>query len=194
MASRYSYGADLEYRVRDHFEDAAYYVMRSAGSGGVADLVALDMLLPKARPVLIQCKRVKSDLSVAAWNHFHRIAEAAGAVALVAVERKDKALAYDLKRITGTRVPRTPTKAWADWKLDPDRDRPQNPIAVVPFRPPLCVCGHSATEHPDTWCSECLCPELRKDIAGVTTPRRTVDLPLDPVATMTPIDPVTNPS
>lgn len=41
MATNYQRGANLEYKVRRQFEEAGYYVVRSAGSRGVADLVAV---------------------------------------------------------------------------------------------------------------------------------------------------------
>ena len=124
MSSKYSYGAALEYRVRDHFEREGYYVMRSAGSGGVADLVALDMYVP-APPVMIQVKRVKGTMSVDAWNHLLRTANAVGAVALLAVEHPTKPLVYSLQRITAPRRPRrqaTPDQ-WESWTLRTAEER-----------------------------------------------------------------------
>src|SRR5690348_1440632 len=185
MGTRYRYGVALEHRVRDHFEEASYYVMRSAGSGGVADLLALDLLMPKARPVMIQAKRTKADLSVRAWNYLLEIATAAGAVPLVAWERKNEPLAYDLYRITGPRRPKTTAKAWVLWELDPDRDRPQTPIAL-PSRPALCRCGHSSLEHTLTWCSECLCQAFVKDTVGVPGPRPVAELVLPDAAPAAP--------
>jgi len=120
MSSRYSYGASLEYRVRDDFEQEGYYVVRSAGSAGVADLVALDMYAP-GPPVMIQVKRAKGTMSVAAWNHLLRIAGAAGAVPVLAVEHPTRPLVYTLQRITAPRRPRrqaTPDQ-WEVWPLVP---------------------------------------------------------------------------
>lgn len=53
MATKYASGRQFEYRVRDLFTKHNYYVIRSAGSKGKADLVALKA---GRSPVLIQCK------------------------------------------------------------------------------------------------------------------------------------------
>ncbi len=53
MATNYQRGQAFEYRVRDLFRKHDYYVIKSAGSKGKADLVALKAGRPA---VLIQCK------------------------------------------------------------------------------------------------------------------------------------------
>lgn len=133
MSSRYSYGAALEYRVRDHLEQEGYYVIRSAGSGGVADLVALDMYVP-APPVMIQVKRVKGTMSVDAWNHLFRTANAVGAIPVLAVEHPTKALVYSLQRITAPRKPRRQAAPdqWEIWPLVPAEDRLPPPACRHP--------------------------------------------------------------
>ena len=50
--SRYDGGADLERAAKKVLKDNGYYVVRSAGSKGVADLVALK----RGEVVLVQCK------------------------------------------------------------------------------------------------------------------------------------------
>lgn len=56
-----------------------YLVIRSAGSHGVADLVAVRVDLV----ALIQCKR-QGSISVAEWNAFYDAARNVGAVPLLA--------------------------------------------------------------------------------------------------------------
>jgi len=51
--SQYALGRSFEYRTRDIFEKAGYFVFRSAQSRGVADLIAFK----KGKVLFIQCKR-----------------------------------------------------------------------------------------------------------------------------------------
>lgn len=51
--SQYVLGRQFEYRTRDIFEQAGYFVFRSAQSRGVADLIAFK----KGEVLFIQCKR-----------------------------------------------------------------------------------------------------------------------------------------
>ena len=51
--TNYSKGASFERRVKKELERLGYYVIRSAGSHGYADLVAFQA---HRRPMLIQCK------------------------------------------------------------------------------------------------------------------------------------------
>lgn len=51
--SQYALGRSFEYRTRDIFEQAGYFVFRSAQSRGVADLIAFK----KGEVLFIQCKR-----------------------------------------------------------------------------------------------------------------------------------------
>lgn len=54
----YISGRNFEYKVRDYLISKGYLVVRSAGSKGVADLVAFKKVYPGIyyRPILIQCK------------------------------------------------------------------------------------------------------------------------------------------
>jgi len=57
----YISGRNFEYRVRDYLVSKGYLVIRSAGSKGVADLVAIRKVDKRGlyvchRPILIQCK------------------------------------------------------------------------------------------------------------------------------------------
>jgi len=121
-STAYRRAAEFENRVKDDMEDAGYFVMRSAGSKGVADLVALDMLLPAARPVMVQCKLDTGTMSVDAWNRFLDVAALCGAVPLLALEDPKPLRNYSFMEITGRRMPRSPTKPWRPWDLNPGRD------------------------------------------------------------------------
>ena len=53
----YVSGRQFEYRVKKYLEDKGYYVVRSAGSKGQIDLVAVPTLIrPSADVLFIQCK------------------------------------------------------------------------------------------------------------------------------------------
>lgn len=119
----YRRGAAFENRVKDDMEDAGYYVIRSAGSQGVADLVALDMLLPAARPVMVQCKMDTGTMSVDAWNRLFDTAALCGAVPLLGLEDPRPLRGYSFMRVTGSRLPRSAARPWEPWFLSPERDR-----------------------------------------------------------------------
>lgn len=51
--SKYNKGVNFERRVRKDLENKGYYVVRSAGSKGVFDLIALKQ---HRRPLGVQCK------------------------------------------------------------------------------------------------------------------------------------------
>ena len=56
MATRYEVGRSFEYRVKNHFKDAGYVVIRSAGSKTATDLVAFDGM----SILLVQCTTNKA--------------------------------------------------------------------------------------------------------------------------------------
>jgi Holliday junction resolvase len=80
--SNYSRAATHERRVKRQLEAAGYFVVRSAGSKGIADLVAL----PRGggRPLIIQCKSRAVRASAAELELLRRTAETFGATAVVA--------------------------------------------------------------------------------------------------------------
>lgn len=53
---RYNRGRRFEYRVKDYLIKKGYFVIRSAGSKGVADLVAIEPYYNHSKAYLIQCK------------------------------------------------------------------------------------------------------------------------------------------
>jgi Holliday junction resolvase len=64
LNKRYVSGRNFEYKVKEHYEKEGYYVVRTAGSKGIADLVAIPPLRPPSSlitpelPLLIQCKKM----------------------------------------------------------------------------------------------------------------------------------------
>lgn len=59
--TQYERGRSFEYRVKKHYERKGYFVMRSAGSHGPADLIALKCHAPAADVILIQCKAGRAN-------------------------------------------------------------------------------------------------------------------------------------
>lgn len=77
--SKYKLGRAFEYRVRDRFKKAGYFVLRSPRSGSPTDLIALK----KGRVVLVQCKR--SGVIVSRdWNEIYDLALSVGAIPVLA--------------------------------------------------------------------------------------------------------------
>lgn len=138
-STAYRRGAGFENRVKDDMEDAGYYVVRSAGSQGVADLVALDMLLPAARPVMVQCKLDTGTMSVDAWNRFLVVADQCGAVPLLALEDPKPLRNYSFMQVLGQRLPRSPAKPWRPWIMDAGRDAPA--LDAIAEHPVGCTCN-----------------------------------------------------
>ena len=99
MASHYSRGAAFERRVRDLLESIGYLTIRSAGSKGVADLVALS----SGSTLLVQCKR-SGLISTAEWNTLFSESQRIGARAVLAKMRGKRGTA--LYHIDGLRVVR----------------------------------------------------------------------------------------
>ena len=56
--NRYAKGRRFEYRVKEWLEERGFYVVRSAGSKGIADLVALK----DNQTFLVQCKAYKPSV------------------------------------------------------------------------------------------------------------------------------------
>jgi len=78
-AANYRRGADLERAAKHYLEDNGYYVIKSAGSKGIADLVGI-----KPGEILyVQCK-LDGYLTPAERVSFRQAALASGAVPVVA--------------------------------------------------------------------------------------------------------------
>ena len=78
-SSQYALGRSFEYSVRDCFKNKGYYVMRSAQSKGIADLIALR----DGDAIMIQCKR-GGAISGEEWNAVYNEASRVGAIPIVA--------------------------------------------------------------------------------------------------------------
>jgi hypothetical protein len=86
--TRYERGRQLEYRVRDALLEANFFVVRSAGSKGCVDLVALPRVdasrywAPRST-LLVQCK-IGGVLPPGEWNDLVREAYSVRAVPVMA--------------------------------------------------------------------------------------------------------------
>lgn len=76
--TNYRNGSEMERRTMAKLEDDGYYVVKSAGSRGCADLVAFK----RGEVLMIQCK-LDSYVSPAEWNRLWEAALRVGAVPLV---------------------------------------------------------------------------------------------------------------
>lgn len=108
MTTRYSAGRELEYRVRDLLRDRGYLVIRSAGSKGIADLVALPRIdshpeTGLSGPLLVQCKR-GGVMPPREWNEMLTEALSASCTAVLACYTPRKPI--ELYRLVGFKEPR----------------------------------------------------------------------------------------
>ena len=85
---RYRQGSELELAVKRHLQDNGYYVVKSAGSKGVVDLVAL-----KRGEVLVVQAKTDGYVPPAERMIFRSLAVSIGAVCLVARWHKPSARA-----------------------------------------------------------------------------------------------------
>ena len=91
--TNYDNGARLERAAKTDLETAGYLVLRSSGSHGPADLVALPRRVPAAgdrpgRILLIQCK-TDAYMPRTARLEFARLSQAVGAIAILCYWRKE---------------------------------------------------------------------------------------------------------
>jgi Holliday junction resolvase len=84
--------------------DAGYLVIRSAGSHGVADIVALRSDGP---PILVQCK-ITDNMTARERATFRRLADHAGAFPVIAYRPGNRGVAYARINAEGERVPWLP--------------------------------------------------------------------------------------
>lgn len=73
--SFYKRGATFEYRCKAYLEKHGFFVIRSGGSHGIADLVAIRM----GEVLMIQCKANNKALPPQEWNDLYREARRVGA-------------------------------------------------------------------------------------------------------------------
>ncbi len=107
MATNYTRGRAFEYRTKALLESLGYYVIRSAGSKGIADLVAIGDTVA----AFVQCKR-SGAISAKEWNALYSKCLELHAIPLVAMMRgKHRGVA--IYRLLGPRV----SRAERDWSL-----------------------------------------------------------------------------
>jgi Archaeal holliday junction resolvase (hjc) len=105
---RYRQGADLELAVKHHLQDNGYYVVKSAGSKGAVDLVALK----RGEVLVIQCK-TDGYVPPAERMTFRSLAVSVGATCLIGRWHKEgraaRAVAFqELTADGGGTAPWTP--------------------------------------------------------------------------------------
>ena len=87
--TQYQRGANFEREVKKYLEEMGYYVMRSAGSKGLADLIALK----KGKTLLIQCK-ISGDISPKEFNAFTDLGRKLGVSTTLAKKVKGKVVFF----------------------------------------------------------------------------------------------------
>jgi Holliday junction resolvase len=105
-------GTVRENRVKELLEDDGYFVVRSAGSGGVADLVALK----RGQVLLIQVKS-EAYLGPAGWNGLWFTALNIGAVPIHAAKLPGSRQVV-WHRLTGPKTVVTKRPPWVEWSAD----------------------------------------------------------------------------
>jgi Holliday junction resolvase len=110
-------GTVRENKVRALLEDDGYFVVRSAGSGGIADLVALK----PGQVLLVQCKS-EAYLAPGPWNDLFFTAENVRAVPIHAAKLPGSRQVI-WHRLTGPKTVVTKRPPWVDWSADEVRAR-----------------------------------------------------------------------
>lgn len=99
MPSNYNKGRSFEYRVKKMYEAAGWFVIRAAGSKGVADLVAI---APEGKEIhFIQCKK-HGRISRDELDKLIAKAYTYSAVPILAVQGAGKGVVLHVVRIDGT--------------------------------------------------------------------------------------------
>ena len=93
-------GNAFEKAAKRYLESHGLFVVRSAGSHGPADLVAL--IPGGGAPMLIQCK-VSGDLRVREWNDLVKVARRFNTMPVLASRSKDHGGEIEFFRLTATR-------------------------------------------------------------------------------------------
>lgn len=91
-------GTYLEHVVMDHLRDRGWYVIRSAGSHGAADVVGVK----PGNVILVQAKVSLNLLGSREWSALYAQAQEAGAIPLVAYRPSMRTLAFS--RLMGPRA------------------------------------------------------------------------------------------
>jgi Holliday junction resolvase len=108
--SAYRNGYEFERTVAGDLSDDGYLVIRSGGSHGAADLVALKA----GQVILVQCKS-NGTISPADWNELLSTAVRVGAVALLALRPSRGVIEY--RQLMAPTAPRS-SRVWETWTAD----------------------------------------------------------------------------
>lgn len=96
----YKKGAVFEHRIKKDLEKLDFYVLRSAGSHGIADLVALKF----GETLLIQAKCNELTLNYKEWNALVSLSRTLGATPIHALKVNRKIIYRKLHGFRGPRV------------------------------------------------------------------------------------------
>ena len=136
-APNYRNGAQLERAARVVLESVGYYVIRSAGSKGAADLVALK----PGEVLLVQCK-LDGKMPPAEREAFAKLADRLGVVSLIASWHKEGNAARTVRYMY-----RTPGRE--SWWVTPWT--PDYAIGTVPIRAARMKIGGPTREQVAAW-------------------------------------------
>jgi len=108
MNSNYRSGYTFELRIAGILQTNGYYVIRAAGSHGIADLVAMKT----GETVFVQCKAGQSKIPLPEWNRLYAVASMLGAIPVLVT--RDRLGRVTWTELTGTAAPREtrPGKQW----------------------------------------------------------------------------------
>jgi len=104
--TNYTRGRALEYEIRDRLREDGYQTFRTAGSRGVADIIAIK----PGQILYVQAKR-DGRISPAERTALFRAAADVGALPLVAARQPRKPIEW--RALTGTRA-----RDWEPWSPD----------------------------------------------------------------------------
>lgn len=121
VSTNYRTGVRLEYRAMELLTRRGWYVVRSAGSHGLADIVALSPV--DGHVVLVQCKTGR--LTHESWQRLREVATRYRAVPVIAAWNETRRRVVWLV-ITGDHAPGS--HEWPSIPYDLGRDR--DPVAL----------------------------------------------------------------
>ena len=92
----YRHGYAFELRVKKYLQSSGFYVVRSSGSHGTADLVAMRWTIPNIQETyLIQCKAGKGYISRAEQATLFTSAEVAGGYAILCTRNEKNRIVFE---------------------------------------------------------------------------------------------------
>jgi Holliday junction resolvase len=94
---KYEQGRRFEYRVKNYLIKKGYFVVRSAGSKGAADLIAILPYCNHSKVFLIQCKYGKGQIDRQEIINLTRLADKYNAIpVLVGIDKDHNLIITDL--------------------------------------------------------------------------------------------------